>query len=586
MAQKSGFFNALNIEGEYDRKYNANDYSDNLAVIIGNGVLRSTADDLKVTASGMVVTVAPGRGWINGHYYMNDTPFSFSAVTAPIGGSRYDRIMLRCSKEVSDRSIELVYVEGIVSNNPVKPSPTRTGTVYDLVLADIYVATNATSLVVTDTRQDKTICGWVYSVSGDDSFFQSLDASFYDWFNATKGTLSSVTLFKRYTQQETLESSTSTIAIDIPQYDPDTCFLEVFVNGIFDSRHQVEDGNVYFIGTLVAGTVVTINCYKSIDGTGIMTVADEITELQNAVSQLDGVSRFTYKCNGVNDNVVISEIVSAIVAGQYNPQAVTTSARAFLENLGGDDWLSDLTADAKITIEVSGDFSASAAFSGSGTDVSPYRWISFGTNPSGYIDNRVVTLDFSKCTEQYFMCTGNTANTIFFGSNVNIKNANVSAFHHTDNSTNIQMIDCYGNGMNAVNCEDCYFQINTSGTARIADHGTFTNCKCKITSENAAAYCFKPKSSTFIRLIGGSFLAYCKTSSGIGSAIAHTSASEADAVLMAYNIHCPVITVENYSQGFLAVANAGKTYINGVVSRLTSSGSYHEIIGLINKNKV
>lgn len=586
MAQKSGFFNALKIEGEYDRKYNANDYSDNLAVIIGNGVLRSTADDLKVTSSGMVATVGAGRAWINGHYYANDTPFSFSGVSAPIGGKRYDRIMLRCSTEVTERSIQLVYVEGVVSNNPEKPLPTRTNTVYDLVLADIYVNTNATSLIVTDTRADSALCGWVYSVKGDDSFFQSLDSSFYDWFESTKDTLSSVTLFKRYTQKETLESSTSTIAIDIPQYDPNTCFVEVYVNGIFDSRHEIEDGNITFIGTLVAGTVVTINCYKSIDGTGIMTVADEITELQNAVAQLDGVSRLTYKCNGLNDNVVLSEIASAIVAGEYDSDNVTPAARTFIENLGGDNWLSDLTADAKITIEVSGNFSANAPFSGLGTDVSPYRWISFGINPSGYIDNRVVTFDFSKCTEQYFMCTGNTTNTIFFGSNISVKNANVSAFHVSDNATNIQMIDCYGNGMNSVNCEDCDFQINTSGSARIADHGTFINCRCKVTSENAAAYCFKPKSSTFIRLIGGSFLAYCKTSSGIGSAIAHTSAGDADAVLMAYNIHCPQITVENYSQGFLAVANAGKTYINGVVSRLSSSGSYHEIIGLINKNKV
>ena len=48
--QKSGFFNALLTNGEYDRKYNANDYCENLAVIINNGVLRSPNDDLKVTA--------------------------------------------------------------------------------------------------------------------------------------------------------------------------------------------------------------------------------------------------------------------------------------------------------------------------------------------------------------------------------------------------------------------------------------------------------------------------------------------------------------------------------------------------------
>ena len=86
--QKSGFFNALNNNGVYDRKYNANDYSDNLAVIISNGVLRSENDDLRVTASGMVVTVGVGRAWINGHYYYNDAPHSFAAAVAPAGGTR------------------------------------------------------------------------------------------------------------------------------------------------------------------------------------------------------------------------------------------------------------------------------------------------------------------------------------------------------------------------------------------------------------------------------------------------------------------------------------------------------------------
>lgn len=46
--QKSGFFNALLTNGEYDRKYNANDYCENLAVIINNGVLRSPNDDVSV----------------------------------------------------------------------------------------------------------------------------------------------------------------------------------------------------------------------------------------------------------------------------------------------------------------------------------------------------------------------------------------------------------------------------------------------------------------------------------------------------------------------------------------------------------
>ena len=88
-----------------------------------------------------------------------------------------------------------------------------------------------------------------------------------------------------------------------------------------------------------------------------------------------------------------------------------------------------------------------------------------------------------------------------------------------------------------------------------------------------------------IRLNGGTYLAYGRTAAGIGSAIVHTSASEADAVLVAQNIHCPTITRENYSQTYLSVANAGNIYFNVVVSRLPSSGSYNTIVGQINKSK-
>ena len=229
--QKSGFFNALLTNGEYDRKYNANDYCDNLAVVISNGVLRGVEDSLKVTASGMVVTVGVGRAWINGHYYLNDTPYSFAAVSAPTGGTRYDRVFLRLNKNLSVRSISLVYQQGTAANNPTKPEPVREGNVYDIVLADIYVGTNATSVTVTDTRGHTNICGWVYSTSGDNSFFTSLDATFNEWLDEKKDTLASTTNVKRYNWRTLLESANKIVIFNIPQYNAETSFIDVYVNG-------------------------------------------------------------------------------------------------------------------------------------------------------------------------------------------------------------------------------------------------------------------------------------------------------------------------------------------------------------------
>lgn len=582
MSEKSGFFNALLVDGDYDRTYNANDYSDNLAVVISNGVLRTPADDLKVTASGLVATVAAGRAWINGHYYKNDTALVLAATVPPVGGSRYDRIMLRFDNTLQQRRIHVVYVEGTASNNPVPPSPTRNDSIYDLVLADIYITANATSITVTDQRANKNLCGWVYSTAGDNSFFVSLDTAFGEWFADKKETLASVTLFKRYTWKQTLAAATSVVTFNIPQYDPDTCFAEVYVNGILDTRYTLNNNVITFAGSLVAGTVVTVNVYKSIDGTGIMTVAEEITELQNAVAALSGVSNYTYKCTGANDNISISQIATAFCVGSFTASDCTPAAAAFLTALGGNTFLGNLYPSAQITIDVVGRFGMSAAFSGSGTELSPYRWIATSSITAN--TDRKISFDFAKCEMLTTNCANSTYNSIFAGKQINIKNANVRIYGG-NTACNITMCECIGSAIGKVNVDNCYLEINASGAARISDHGIFTNCYCYVTSTAGSAYCFKPKSATFIRLNGGTFFAYGLTASGIGSAITHTSASETDAVLVAFNIHCPVTTRTNYSQGFLSVANAGNTYINGVVSRLTSSGSYNEIVGQINKNK-
>ena len=87
MAQKSGFFNALLNAGIYDRTYNADDYSDNLAVVISNGVLRSINNDLYVAAEGLNLSVFAGRAWINGKYFYNDSEYSLPAITPPTSAS-------------------------------------------------------------------------------------------------------------------------------------------------------------------------------------------------------------------------------------------------------------------------------------------------------------------------------------------------------------------------------------------------------------------------------------------------------------------------------------------------------------------
>lgn len=583
MAEKSGFFNAILENGIYDRKYNANDYCDNLAVVIGNGVLRSANDDLKVTASGMVVTVSAGRGWIKGRYYHNDSDRAFPAITAPIGGTRWDRIVLRYNNDISVRSIKLVYVQGTAAANPVKPSPVRTDTIYDLVLADIYVGTNAQSLTITDTRSNTDLCGWVYSVVGDESFFKSLDNSFNVWLQGAKDTLSSVTLFKRYIWKTTLTAAAKTVQFSIPQWDADTCFLEVYVNGILSDRYTLSNDVITFTNSLVAGTQITVNVYKSIDGTGIMTVADEITELQNKVDTLDHVAKWSYQCRNNNDNISLSQIAQAFNAGSYAESDVTEAAAAFLSGIGGNTYLASLPDDCNVTINVIGKLGVSTPFSGTGTSTSRYKWFSLGQDAAG---TKKITFDFSQAERLQIWCTGGTENIIFYGTDLNVRGVRATVKCNTSGCV-VQMIAgryTYGN----INFENCILDIRTTGKAIIAENGNFTNCDCYCSSADTHALCFVPTTDALVRVIGGTHKAYtASANAGNVSAIFYTYSTTPNAVIMAYNINCPIVAVSNFYQKKLSVAYAGKTYINGVVadSALAVEGTYNEIVGRITINK-
>ena len=584
MAQKSGFFNARQIAGVYDRQYNANDYSDNLAVVISCGVLRSANDDLKVTANGLNVAVNAGRAWINGHYYVNDTSFTFPAISPPTGGSRIDRVVLRFNNSETVRAITLQYITGTASAQPVAPALTRTNTIYDICLAEIAINANATSVTVTDTRSDTTVCGWVYSTSGDDSFFTSLDNSFDAWFQGVRDTLSSVTLFKRYKWETTLASATNSVSFAIVQYDPDTCFVEVFVNG-FLATDYTQNGNILtFNTTLTAGTEIVVLAYKSIDGTGIMSVSDEITQLQNQYASVSGVSKYTYTCTGLDDNASLSQIAQAIYTGEWNASQCTAAANAFLTALGGTTYLHNLAADAQITIDVVGTLGATTPVYGTGASGNRYRWFNFGQ--TSHSDMRVM-FDFSKCDRINIACTANTSHIIFYGTDLWIKGAAIYAFASAGAAgCEIQMIA--GSNAGSINVEDCTFEIKTTSSARISDAGTFINCDCTVKSKNGSAFCFSPVSAKLLRVIGGRYLAY-KIQSGSTAAVFYTTAAQTSAVTIAQNINCPTISyndgADTYYQQYLSVGFAGKTFIDFVVSTMNSTGDYNTITNQIWQSK-
>lgn len=557
MAERSGFFNALYTDGEYDRKYNANDYSENLAVIIGNGVLRGANDDLRATASGMNVTVAAGRAWINGHFYVNDAPKTFAAATAPAGGTRWDRIVLRYDNDVAARSVALRYVQGVAGNNPEKPAPVRSGNVYELVLADIYVGTNATSVTVTDTRADADLCGWVYSTAGDGSFFVKLDNDFEAWFAQTKDNLASVTLFKRYDWRTVMDAAGAVVGFNIPQFDEETTLLEVFVNGVLDVEgvDYTRSGNIItFTFPLVAGTEVIVRAYKSIDGTGILSISDEVTQLQNAVAAMNKSGEYEYVCNGIDDNVKLSQIATEWLAG-------------------GDDYSSR-------TIRVLGTFGAQGPVSGSGDMFDPYQWIRVsGDNYA----NRKIIFDFSCCSQLAIPVIAGKLNYIFYGIDAHIIGADVNVYEKTAGTTIIGFSSVAG----AIYAENCRFWITGHSTCKVSCTGTFTNCRASVANSTGESYCFTPTSNSMLRVNGGQYMAYSGSASSVSAIVGHQNGA-ANAVSILNGVNAPTWERGGYYQthSLYQYNNGGIINCRDLVSALPYSVIYGgEVVGTIAKSK-
>ena len=85
--------------------------------------------------------------------------------------------------------------KGTNSLQPVAVAPVRSGGIYDLVIAHVYVSAAAISISqanITDTRADNDLCGWVVQAVDSVDFSQfiaQMNTQFSEWFDAMKGQL-------------------------------------------------------------------------------------------------------------------------------------------------------------------------------------------------------------------------------------------------------------------------------------------------------------------------------------------------------------------------------------------------------------
>lgn len=161
--EKSRFFDSI----EMDRTYSAEQFAEYFRSFFSTGVF-DTGDNLQVIADGidMNIKVHYGIALIEGYgYWLEDDgrgPYTF-ALTAG-NQPRIDRVVLRLDKRLTEREIHLALIKGEESAQPVAPLLTRTGIVYEVSLAQVYVPAHTIAITdaqITDERESQDVCGVV-----------------------------------------------------------------------------------------------------------------------------------------------------------------------------------------------------------------------------------------------------------------------------------------------------------------------------------------------------------------------------------------------------------------------------------------
>ena len=274
MANEYGlFWNSVSS----DRLYDADSFSEWLRKFFTTGVFNG---ELQVLASsGMDVTVQPGYANIEGKVRFFDTTTTFTLAPASGTYPRIDTIVVE--RNDTDREITIKYVQGTYSGNtPVPTAPVRAAGVYQIVLAQIYVAVGATEIAqgnITDTRADNTLCGWVVGTV-DRVDVEQMTAQVQDemetWFEGMKDQLSEDAAINLQNQINTInteiaitevpvtllasgwDTDDDTYEITDPAIDPDKEIILTYDPAMLDDPYEaLQDAGIRPYGAVTSGSM-------------------------------------------------------------------------------------------------------------------------------------------------------------------------------------------------------------------------------------------------------------------------------------------------------------------------------------------
>lgn len=204
MSMRGGFFNS--VDG--DRLYNADLMNMPYKNLISNGVFPNPSTNLQVlTSDGLTVQVLEGGGLFGDKWGYNDAPVLLTLDAAPTNLNRRDAIIVKCDTTEPVRATSIEIKKGAPASDPVAPTMERSEYISEYCLATIYLASGTTAItqsMITDTRADNNVCGWVTGLieqvdtstlflqwqAAYEEQYAANSAAFNAWFSNLQGILS------------------------------------------------------------------------------------------------------------------------------------------------------------------------------------------------------------------------------------------------------------------------------------------------------------------------------------------------------------------------------------------------------------
>lgn len=267
MAQECGFFNAEYHDGEYDRVYNAEQFAAYFASFIGNGIFGGQMSELVPlarTENNMSVDIDTGKAWINGWWYRNTEILNLPIALADGVLNRKDIIVLRWGN--AERDMWLEVVQGTPSAEAEAPTIRRDADYYDLKLCEVDVpagTTKITQALITDTRLDSNVCGFVFSLVDQidtTELYLQFNAQFNAWFEALQeefeGEVPAILMRKVNSLFDIISSKIETTSTSTHAYVEDDLF-------IFDNKLVKATTTINIDDTISMGDTSSDNCVQT-----------------------------------------------------------------------------------------------------------------------------------------------------------------------------------------------------------------------------------------------------------------------------------------------------------------------------------